>query len=463
MLARLQGERSLDRQNRKDSSHAYDKSLLSKIGGPKTPTRASTGSTTGSIEGTKPLALQALSISDSQSGVIVDSPMSSKWPYSPQSAVASPSVLSSASPRSLLDPHRNLTLDTASIGSRASSSASAAASASGSTGGTAAEGIGDTRFSRIEPRRTQRSDSSNLSLMMAYSSAGNPSPSSSTATAASAALGQPHSADGGKLKRGSDRGASFATSESGSGLAAPDSQPAPHPLAAGAPPVLRPHPNPHHRLDERAQPPPTFTTPTYHPPSAQLGTSRAAKGMLGKRKASSPARGPSASNKPAPPAKVERRQQPPPQHPPNKRGTPLSQTEYASSPAFPPAAPSGAPNGSYAQPPGFAVAMRSGNAAPENSHQQHPTAPSASARPDEHPSPYPNPGAIDPGLRSADDATYNAQLASSAQRTAAAAQQISAENNRMKQGGQPKLQVNMHICNCCPKKPRKFDTYEALR
>ena len=227
--------------------------------------------------------------------------------------------------------------------------------------------------------------------------------------------------------------------------------------------MLRPHPNPHHRLDDRAQPPPTFTTPTYHSPSAPLGTSRAHKGMLGKRKASSPARGPSATNKPAPPAKVEKRQQHPPHHAPSKRATPLSQAEYAHAPSFPSAPPTNAPNGSYAQPAGFAVAPRSGNALPENPHPQHAPAAPAPARPEEHPSPYPNSGPLDPGIRSADDATYNAQLASNAQRTAAAAQQISAENSRMKQGGQPKLQVNMHICNCCPKKPRKFDTYEALR
>ena len=50
------------------------------------------------------------------------------------------------------------------------------------------------------------------------------------------------------------------------------------------------------------------------------------------------------------------------------------------------------------------------------------------------------------------------------QTTAALAQKMSVENASLNmQSNAPKLQANMHICNCCPKKPKKFDTLEELR
>lgn len=48
--------------------------------------------------------------------------------------------------------------------------------------------------------------------------------------------------------------------------------------------------------------------------------------------------------------------------------------------------------------------------------------------------------------------------------TTALARKMSAENaNIALQSNAPKLQANIHICQCCPKKPKKFDTLEELQ
>jgi len=48
--------------------------------------------------------------------------------------------------------------------------------------------------------------------------------------------------------------------------------------------------------------------------------------------------------------------------------------------------------------------------------------------------------------------------------SAAAARKMSTDNaNRVKLATAPKLQANIHMCSCCPKKPKKFDTLEELR
>ena len=186
--------------------------------------------------------------------------------------------------------------------------------------------------------------------------------------------------------------------------------------------------------------------------------------MLGKRKASSPARGASQVDKPPPHTKAQQLQHPSPQSTPAKRGTPLAQASYANPPGSSNSSSSTAPNGSYAPSPGFAVGTRNASALPQEGPQLYPTAPATNSSEQSHrnQSPFANSGAFDPAL-SNDDANYNAQLASSAQLTAAAAQKVSAENaSRMKQTTQPKL-ANMHICDCCPKKPKKFDTFEELQ
>ena len=63
-----------------------------------------------------------------------------------------------------------------------------------------------------------------------------------------------------------------------------------------------------------------------------------------------------------------------------------------------------------------------------------------------------------------DPASHSHHMNSDIQATAALAQKMSAENaSHGVQSNAPKLQANIHICNCCPKKPKKFDTLEELR
>lgn len=109
MFSRLHGEKPLERRNLQSSSNAYDKHLLSRIGGPNTPPR--TMSVGGSVQeaspqshmsfpqsGAHPYKLKSLSTSDGSLDPV------SRWVSSPQSANISPGQLSSAaSTRSYMD------------------------------------------------------------------------------------------------------------------------------------------------------------------------------------------------------------------------------------------------------------------------------------------------------------------------------------------------------------------------
>ena len=231
--------------------------------------------------------------------------------------------------------------------------------------------------------------------------------------------------------------------------------------------MLRPHPNPSHRFDERVrqhQLPPTFITPSYNSPSSRLHSSGASQqGMTpSKRKASSPARGASRANQPPPQTKAQQLQHPTPQSSSTKRGTPLHQASYANSSNSIPTSSTTAPNGSYASAPGFALGARNVATTSQDNQQVYPAALSSSAEQQGHTvTSHPPTSTFDPSI-SSEDAAYNAQLASNAQMTAAAAQKV-ADASQMKHATQSKLQVKMHICDCCPKKPKKFDTLEELR
>ncbi|KAL9604977.1 MAG: hypothetical protein Q9219_000165 [cf. Caloplaca sp. 3 TL-2023] len=116
---RLHGERPLEQKSVETASQAYDNKLLSKIGKPKTPPQASrTGSVDSSSPssslyyiqgGQRPQQLKSLSISEGVTGPYPPSPLkreslSSRSGDSPRSRAISPSLLSSAaSAKSFMD------------------------------------------------------------------------------------------------------------------------------------------------------------------------------------------------------------------------------------------------------------------------------------------------------------------------------------------------------------------------
>ncbi len=76
-------------------------------------------------------------------------------------------------------------------------------------------------------------------------------------------------------------------------------------------------------------------------------------------------------------------------------------------------------------------------------------------------SPFDN---MDPSLRasSSQQPMMPNMSSADAQATAAAANNIATDNSANK-GGASKLQADVHFCDCCPKKPKKFDTLEELQ
>ncbi len=46
---------------------------------------------------------------------------------------------------------------------------------------------------------------------------------------------------------------------------------------------------------------------------------------------------------------------------------------------------------------------------------------------------------------------------------AAIARKMSNDSTQQRKGSAPSLQAHVHMCSCCPKKPKKFDTLEELR
>ena len=341
-----------------------------------------------------------------------------------------------------MDSHRNPTLDAPSTG--------AESSGSGSTRGIAANVGSDTRFKHIELPRPHGFDSNNLWQMMAFSS--EKVSSSLTSTAGTASGAQSVMPDRAWRKEGSDRMQLFA-SISGTSLRewAPELQP--RYALGGTPPVLKPRPQ-HRHEDLQAQPaPPTFTAPNHHSPAQP---SRSPQNMRGKRKASSAAQGPLKPDPSARFSKAEKLQEPLPQHTSDTYTIPFSQISFANPTPYISSSSPSAPNGSYSTASGHSLTPRSLSA--QESQYPAPTGAPSTAQPHNHPSPYANSDPLNPKFTS-DDAQYNAQHLA-----AAATQKISAESSSYgKQMGQPKIQVNVHLCECCPKKPKKFDTFEELR
>ncbi len=190
-----------------------------------------------------------------------------------------------------------------------------------------------------------------------------------------------------------------------------------------------------------------------------------------KRKASSPARDAAPADKPPPPTSSPAATGQPPGAGPPRASPRLPHTTH------PLASAVTGSNGAYVGSPSLPPEATAAGTGTGTNHTDHASQPSAAAPHATDPtevlaSPYDATSlSLDPDLRG-DDATtaYSAQqLASAAQLTAAAAaaQQLSAEQQaaatRLPAGTPSKLSASIHICDCCPKKPKKFDTLEELR
>ena len=501
---RLQGEKPLEKQNRKDSSYQYDNLLKSKIGRPKTPTQSSTAgsvddspaatkSRTGS-QASRQLQLKKLTISDRRSDLPlsassesfrVTSPFSSKFVHSPQSAMASPGLVSSANSAQsyATDLQRSPVFDTQSV-----------ASSHTSYGGSLLSEMAGEQptFSRGSVR--SKPTDSNLSLAMKAVSAANSAASSLSLSSSSQHHGGKNSSSGGAMRssgHGLARG--LATGPGVVGGSAPGmfnrkSQANPqagHPPASETPETdrlplalaeaggdIR-----HLQLDD--YPPPqssTSTTTNNPPPFPRLHSQPSRSGM--KRKATTPPAEASHEDRQSASAQAQQqlqaaseqqRRTPGQHHPLAKRASPVfhppahhhhpSYSSYSSKSSTGLSA-----NGPYASP--FSVATSS---IPTPSSQQQdrlsPATTVNTVQQESNASPYMSSLSLDPGLQGTDSQgqpQFNVDLAQ--QLAAAAAAKVSSENaNRTKQQNPPRHSASHHICDCCPKKPKKFDTLEELR
>lgn len=410
---RLQGERPLERRNLQDSSHAYDKQLLSKIGRPKTPPWSSSA---GSIDASSPVSqggypqlakhpiqLKQMSLSDrsmsasSDSPCRVGSPFGSKWADSPQSAAVSPGlILSAASAKSFMD-YRSPTYE----GSHGSFSS----------------GSRSDPFARMR-HSGRRADSDGL-------------------------IGAGGLDEGASLASRSKRGGSY--DQSIFSEADLDSD-FPSEETGG----MR-----HLHLDDRT------------PPSIDVQSPDSRSGM--KRRASSPLREAAHDDKASLQivggTSSELYQRRTSGHLSTSRASPNNRY-HPTHGSVSSTSSSGLQNGSYASSAGLSVGGSSITSISSSHGRLSPSGISPlSDYHDGRDSPYINSNSLDESPRSSISRPHQ-PITSDLKSTAAIARKMSSDNtsrgSSLSNTG-PKLQSNMHICDCCPKKPKKFDTAEELQ
>ncbi|MCJ1244339.1 hypothetical protein MMC30_001537 [Trapelia coarctata] len=410
---RLKGERHLERQNRKDSSHAYDKHLLDRIGTHKTPPRSST---LGSIEmspvsqtsqssfprsGKPPPPLKSTSFSDgsfsatSDSPFKVGSPFGSKWRDSPQSAVVSPSLISNGVSAKSFSDYRNPTYDSIHTPSSATDSE---------------------RFPHMR-QASRRSDSSGSIMVGGFDEGG-------ASVLSKSKRGESYDR---LLTNDPDLDSDFPTEETRR--------------------MRRLH------LDDRT--PPNIDVQS---PNSRLGT---------KRKASSPHRDSPRDDKA--PLQVaggtssELYQRRTSGHHLASRASPVNRYHHTHG-SVSPASSGGLRNSSYASSAGLSVGGASSITSISSYGRLSPGAISPVSEEHEgRDSHYLLSASSESSLQNL-AALSHQHITSENKSSAALAQKMSTDNaNRVKQATAPKLQANIHMCSCCPKKPKKFDTLEELR
>ncbi|MCJ1336799.1 hypothetical protein MMC09_002077 [Bachmanniomyces sp. S44760] len=395
----LQGERPLERRNLHDSSQAYDKSLLSRIGKPKSPPRASTS---GSVEASPskatffqakhlPGPLKNLSTPDRSMSTSSDSPFSAEAPYnrswvtSPQSAVVSPGLISSAvSAKSYLD-SRSHSVDIKPLQS----------------------GVDADRNARS--RQENRRFGSSGSILTNFDDASSVTSRSNRGAYDHAIFADPDS--------------DFPIEETGG--------------------MRQLH------LDDRSTPSADVYSPDSRP------------GM--KRKALSPPREASNEEVAPPHAGSEFGQRRTSGHLSANRASPVHRYHPDHGSVSSTSSSTGLQNNSYASSAGLSVGGSSVTSI--SSHERLSPggiSPGSTEQSKLRDSPYVNSVSLDPKSHNA-ALRQHQRTPSDGKSAAAIARKMSSDNTgRGKQLGAPKISSNLYMCECCPKKPKKFDTPEEL-
>ena len=397
---RLQGERPLEQRNLHDSSQAYDKQQLLRIGKPKTPPGTfGPGSVDASPKskdsdfrlGKHPNQLKSLTFSErslstsSDSPFKAGSPFNNRWGNSSQSAVVSPGLISSAA-------HAKSYMDLRSP----SQSSSVLSSANESE-----------RFAHV--RRGSRRSESNGSILMGLDDASSVASQSNRGSYDHTIFSEPDS--------------DFPMEETG-GMRQLH-------LDDRTPSSMNVHsPNFRAGIKRRASSPPPEGSHEDKAPLQTIGGSS----ELYQRRTS----GHLVANRASPVHRF---------HPNN------SSTSSASS--------AGIRNGSYASSAGLSV----GGTSSISSHEQH--SPGDTSPPleqhNDRDSSYAISAVLDPSLRGPALRPHQ-RIPPDTKSAAAIARKMSSDNTGLvKQLNKSNIQANAHICGCCPKKPKKFDTLEELQ
>ena len=434
-LTRLHGERPLERRNVVDSSQAYDNKLLSKLGKPKTPPRGSAAQFDAASppssfsfyqSGKHPLPLKSLSISEGSRGQIPESPFAKTSPYSaygssPRSRAISPSLISSAtSAKSYMDMRSPISTSDSSVPPSA-----------------------------VDPFPPQHRHYSSGSIPSVprhqhrSRRSGSGSVFSAWDESAESSVHSEHANGARGAKRANDEQSVFSEpdmDEPATGTSTNTSNTT----------ALR-----QLHLDDRIPPDSHEPLPYQYSQFATLESR--VSGM--KRGASSPP--PEASRGDKVPlhsvggssshlAANNR------QSPVNPYAQPHGSISSASS--------TGLRNGSYASSGPLSLAASSLTSSISSHERLSPRGVSPSLEYQQNPPnpPYPAQISMNPSPRESNPRPQ--QRSSPDSRSAAAiARKMSSDSPTQRKGSVPSLQAHVHMCTCCPKKPKKFDTLEELR
>ena len=426
-----------------DSSQAYDNKLLSKLGKPRSPPDSARSSVDAASpnsrisfyqSGRHPLPLKSLSVSEGSKGQIPESPFKRNSPFSaygesPRSRAISPNMVSSAtSTKSYMD-FRSPTMS--------------------SDNGVPPSAIGP------YPPQQRHYSSPTISRHHQSHVSGSESVFSNWDESAESLRKSEHASGPIIPKRGSEDQSTLSEADSCAGDFPMEEPGTSNTTATSA---LR-----HLHLDDHT-PPTAFdpvSTANYYPSPFSPPDSRVA-GMNKKRGASSPP--PEASRGDKVPLHsvggttnsshlTSNNRQSPINHYPQPHGS------------FSSASSIGLRNGSYASSTGLSIGASSITSmssherlsprglSPSSEYQQ-------SIQTPQYPPPPQSP--LNPSPRESFPRTHQ-RTSSDSKSAAAIARKMSSDTSAQRKGSAPSLQAHVHMCTCCPKKPKKFDTIDELR
>ena len=424
---RLHGERHLERANLENSSQAYDNKLLSKIGKPKTPPRTSS---LGSVEASptssmsfhklKSMTMSEASINGPSEPRFKKESPSSRFGDSPRSKAISPGLISSAASAKNYMDYRSPTGDGMTPLSATEPEMRSRFSATSS--------YSSARGSFHRPRRESLSGSGVFSN---FDESAATSLNSTTSTSEYTNRAKRSSHDQSIMFAEPDSAADFPMAETG---------------------ALR-------QLHLEDPPPPSLETPYCYSSSAD-----ARSGMSLKRRASSPppeaAHDDKALHSAGSSTELYQRST---AHLTANRGSPINRFAPAQHGSISSTSSSGLRNGSYASSGGLSVGGSSISSLSTHDRLSpgglSPASDQLNTRDLQQHNPLPMTSSPRDSL-----SRVHQRTPSDIKSTAAIARKMSIENSGpRKVHNAPGLQAHVHICECCPKKPKKFDTLEELK